>query len=434
MKICLVSTFPPSRGGLSEYGFHIARELQQDPLISLTVLADRLDTPQPELEEFSVVRCWSFGDLGSSASIARAIRELKPDVVWFNLLFTTFGHNPVVAFAGLATPLLTRLGGTYTHVTLHHLMDVVDLKDAGVRWPRLYRAAGALATKMLLMANSMSVLMPAYRDILRRKYRGKNVHVRVHGILSRTPELPAFSLRGAPEHRILAFGKWGTYKRIEPTIDAFRHVIQQVPNARLVIAGGDHPKAKGYVASVAKQFADVPNVHFTGYVPESDVPQLFRSATVVLMPYASSTGASGVAHIACAYGVPMISANLPGLSRDGGRRRVGHSVLSACETLGTGRLAGRFVEVSGRPAGHGDAELLGRLAHDHAPGRLRLSAALPLRPPDPRTQPRHTSTPVARLVGIQQLAVAVYRAKLGCVFVSSALCQARRCGPAFNEW
>src|SRR5882672_9989579 len=107
MKICLVSTFPPSRGGLSEYGFHIARELQQDPLISLTVLADRLDTQQPELEEFSVVRCWSFGDLSSGANIARAIRELKPDVVWFNLLFTTFGHNPMVAFAGLATPLLT---------------------------------------------------------------------------------------------------------------------------------------------------------------------------------------------------------------------------------------------------------------------------------------------------------------------------------------
>ena len=135
--------------------------------------------------------------------------------------------------------------------------------------------------------------------------------MRVHGILSTTPEPPAFSLRGAPEHRILAFGKWGTYKRIEPTIDAFRHVVEQVPNARLVIAGGDHPKAKGYVASVAKQFAHVPNIHFTGYVPESEVPALFRSATVVLMPYASSTGASGVAHIACAYGVPMISADLP---------------------------------------------------------------------------------------------------------------------------
>ena len=33
------------------------------------------------------------------------IRELKPDVVWFNLLFSTFGSNPLAAFAGLTIPL-----------------------------------------------------------------------------------------------------------------------------------------------------------------------------------------------------------------------------------------------------------------------------------------------------------------------------------------
>ena len=42
MKICLVTTFPPSTGGLSEYGFHIARELQRNPFLDLTVLADEL--------------------------------------------------------------------------------------------------------------------------------------------------------------------------------------------------------------------------------------------------------------------------------------------------------------------------------------------------------------------------------------------------------
>ena len=40
MKICLVTAFPPSRRGLNEYGYHLAKELQQDLLISLTVLAD----------------------------------------------------------------------------------------------------------------------------------------------------------------------------------------------------------------------------------------------------------------------------------------------------------------------------------------------------------------------------------------------------------
>jgi hypothetical protein len=38
MKICLVTAFPPSRHALNEYGFHIARELQETPGLSLTVL------------------------------------------------------------------------------------------------------------------------------------------------------------------------------------------------------------------------------------------------------------------------------------------------------------------------------------------------------------------------------------------------------------
>ena len=54
MKICLVTTFPPSRGGLSEYGFHIARELQRNPFLSLTVLADDCGGKEPEMEGFSV--------------------------------------------------------------------------------------------------------------------------------------------------------------------------------------------------------------------------------------------------------------------------------------------------------------------------------------------------------------------------------------------
>jgi glycosyltransferase involved in cell wall biosynthesis len=310
MKICLVSAFPPSRRGLNEYGFHIARELQSDPLLSLTILGDRLDPIQSELDEFHVVRCWNFNGFGNPVRILRAIRELKPDVVWFNLLFSTFGSHPVAAFAGLMTPVLARLSGTYTHITLHHLMDNVDLQHAGVRFQRSYRAAGYLATRMLLMANSISVLLPAYRRTLMEKYNGDNVHFRAHGILTARPEPPAFERRGNPEHRILAFGKWGTYKRLELLIEAFTEIVKRFPQARLVIAGGNHPSTPGYVESVAKTFAGNPFISFTGYVAEEEIPGLFATATLMVMPYSSATGSSGVAHIACEHGLPIVCADI----------------------------------------------------------------------------------------------------------------------------
>lgn len=310
MKICLVTTFPPSTGGLSEYGFHIAQELQRNPFLSLTVLADELPPNHEELPGYAVVRCWSFDDPASAYRLLRTMQRIKPDVVWFNLLFSTFGRNPLVAFSGLMTPLLARMSGRYTHVTLHHLMDTVELKDVGVRHERLYRFAGAVATRMLLLSNSVSVLMPGYRKILNDKYGRDNVHLRAHGILTRRPEFPDFLRRGTPIHNILAFGKWGTYKRLELMIESFHILAAKMPEARLIIAGGDHPQASGYIESVKQQCADDPRIEFRGYVPEDELSDLFQSASVAVMPYSSSTGCSGVAHLACAYGVPIVCADL----------------------------------------------------------------------------------------------------------------------------
>jgi len=311
MKICLVTTFPASHAVLAEYGFHLARELQRNPMISLTILADEISSSKPELEDFSVIRCWSFNRANNPARLLRNIHSLKPDVVWFNMGFSTFGDRPGAAFAGVCIPVLSRLSGRYTHVTLHQVIDYVDLRAAGIRHPALYRTAGYVATRLVLMSNSISVLLPAYRRKLRERYRGENVHVRVHGILSQWPEPPDFSLRGQPVHRILAFGKWGTYKRLEQILEAFPQVAERIPNAQLVIAGGDHPKTPGYVASVAKQYESDPRVVFTGYVQEDALPQIFKSASVAVMPYSSAAGSSGVAHLACTYGVPIISADIP---------------------------------------------------------------------------------------------------------------------------
>src|ERR1700686_306967 len=346
MKICLVTTFPPSTGGLSEYGFHIARQLQRNPFLNLTVLADELSPDHVDPEGFTVVRCWSFNDPGSVFRLLKAVNRLKPDVVWFNLLFSTFGRNPVVAFSGLMTPLLARLSGRYTHVTLHHLMDTVELKDVGVRHEGLYRFAGAMATRMLLLSNSVSVLMPGYRKILNDKYGRDNVHLRSHGILARRPEFPDFSRRGTPIHRILAFGKWGTYKRLELMIEAFNRIAAEMPEAKLVIAGGDHPQAAGYTESVRRKLAGNARIEFKGYVPEDALPDLFQSSSVAVMPYSSSTGCSGVAHLACAYGVPIVCADLADFRQMAQSEELAIEFYPPADAQGLAGRLGRLLEDS----------------------------------------------------------------------------------------
>jgi len=311
MKICLVSAFPPSHERINEYGFHLACELQANPFVSLTILADDYEGNAGELPEFDVVRCWTPDSIKSPFRLLKAIRQCNPDVVWFNLVFSTFGgKNPVAAFLGLCVPMVARLMGFSTHVTLHHLMETLDLDGAGIRHPKLYRVAGWFATRILLLANSVTVLLPDYRKTLLRKYRGSNVHLRAHGIFTSAPELPNYSLRGNP-HRVLAFGKWGTYKRVEILLEAFEEVAKRIPDVKLVIAGENHPNAPGYVESLRAQYGHRPDIEFVGYVPEDKIPDIFRPASVMVMPYTSAGGPSGVAHLAAQFGVPIVSADIP---------------------------------------------------------------------------------------------------------------------------
>jgi len=330
MKICLIGTFPPSGRQLNEYAFHIARELRRHPDVELTILADELTTyefatnhkghsldgkQQSELPGFNVIRCWDFNSLKTPLRLAHTVRRLKPDVVWFNLVFSSFAtpDNPVAAFAGLSAPALIRSLGFFTHITLHHILEHVDFSAAGVRQNRMLQFGTDMATRTLLKADSVSVLLPGYHRTLMSKYAAKNVLLGTHGTFAAAPTPPDFSRRGNPDLRILAIGHWGTYKRLETLMQAFPKVLAKVPNARLVIAGANHHTRAGYWESIrAAQPAHLP-IDFLGYVAEEDIPDLYQSTSVLVMPYDSATGSSGPAHQACEYGVPIVSADIQDL-------------------------------------------------------------------------------------------------------------------------
>ena len=327
MKICLVTAFPPSARQLNEYAFYLAGELQGNPDISLTILADELadyefatdesgeslnGAKHAELPGFDVVRCWKFNSLATPVRLLSAIHKLKPDVVWFNLVFSSFGtpEFPLAAFAGLLTPALTRALGYYTHITLHHIVEHVDFTSAGVRQVKLFRLASEVATRVLLKANSVSVLLSGYRRTLVEKYSARNVLLGTHGTFAPQPSAPDFTKRGNPEHRILAIGHWGTYKRLETLMDAFPAVLKKVPDAKLIVAGANHHTKPRYWESIRESLCPGSGVEFRGYIPEEAIPELFRTSTVVIMPYDSATGSSGPAHQACEYGVPIVCADI----------------------------------------------------------------------------------------------------------------------------
>ncbi|CAN5712062.1 glycosyltransferase family 4 protein [soil metagenome] len=337
LRIGIVTTYPPGAGSLNEYAFHFVHALEQKQEVGeIILLVDQLPPgqdynsvpnglSQPNCGPDALpvtngedawrvpmrfVPCWSFNSSFNSWRILRAVQQCKPDVVLFNIQFASFGDRKIPAALGLMAPALLRLFGVPTVALLHNIMETVDLKSAGFNYnpliERLIRLIGWLVTSIVLRANLVAVTIPKYVEILEKRYGAQNVLLAPHGSFASESVPPSFELPQGPL-QIMTFGKFGTYKRVETLVEAF-HLLQTKHNAalELVIAGTDSPNAPHYLENVAKQYANVPNIRYTGYVREEDVPHIFGEAAAVVFPYTSTTGSSGVLHQAGEYGKAVV--------------------------------------------------------------------------------------------------------------------------------
>jgi glycosyltransferase involved in cell wall biosynthesis len=210
---------------------------------------------------------------------------------------------------GLTAPALVKAAGYPTVVLMHNIMETVDLDSAGFANNRLMstliRTFGNISTRLLLQADLVALTIPKYVEILERKYKAENVILAPHGTFE-TPPMPDYELPDGPM-RVMTFGKFGTYKKVEELIEATDMLRNNGhSNVELVIAGSDSPNTPGYLENAARVYEDVGGVTFTGYVPEEDVPRIFSESAVVVFPYTSTTGSSGVLHQAGSYGKAVV--------------------------------------------------------------------------------------------------------------------------------
>jgi glycosyltransferase involved in cell wall biosynthesis len=148
------------------------------------------------------------------------------------------------------------------------------------------------------------VLVHSYISILTKRYRHPNVIYIPHGT-----QTGALAKVDPEEKVILIFGHMGPHKGLPLLIDAFKQMRREKINVKLMVAGADHPNFPNYLKEFIK--LNIPNVEFLGYVPEEKLEQVFKTADVLVMPYLAVPGTSGVFHLACGYGTPVVASDLP---------------------------------------------------------------------------------------------------------------------------
>ncbi len=319
MKLAIVTAYPPSKVTLTEYGYHLVKHFRlQEEVSEIVLLTDVTEAPKDlSFEEpgcpITVKECWSFNNYLNAFKIMRAIRQEKPDAVLFNLQFLKFGDKKIPAALGLLLPFICRIMGIPTISLLHNIMEQVDLDNAGITqnpiFQRIYQFIGSTLTRFVLASDVLAVTISKYKGILEKKYKARNVALVPHGSFE-TPPKPDFTL---PEGslQVMAFGKFGTYKKVESLIEAVELIRRDTElDIEVVIAGTDSPNTPGYLEGVKNDYAHVEQLRFTGYVAEEDVPRIFNESAVVVFPYTSTTGSSGVLHQAGSYGKAVVLPDL----------------------------------------------------------------------------------------------------------------------------
>ncbi len=311
MKLAIVTAYPPSKVTLTEYGYHLVKHFRlHKEITELHILSDFTDEPKDlDFDEdgcrIIVNDCWDFNSYTSFFRIAKTISKINPDAILLNLQFLKFGDKKVPAALGLLLPAYCKLRRIPTISLLHNILEQVDLENAGItknKWlQKAYNFIGTTLTKFVLASDVLAVTISKYVRVLEHKYRARNIALIPHGSFEIPPE-PSFELPKGPK-QVMAFGKFGTYKKVDILIEAVEIVRQRTKeNIEIVIAGTDSPNTPGYLDGIKEKYSHVPQIRFTGYVAEIDVAKIFMESAVTVFPYTSTTGSSGVLHQAGSYG------------------------------------------------------------------------------------------------------------------------------------
>jgi len=313
LRICFVTSHPPSRGRLSEYGVRVLRELEKSPRIErIFVLSDsEPDAAGPRYgPRVEVTRAWRPDNVASILKIMLKVLLLRPDLVHFNAHFQSYGRTKLANFVGLSLPFVCKIFGVPSVISIHNLGDKVNLKAVGLKQSFLTRLGITFATKLVTLASTVTVTVRSYVEYLERTYRCRNVTFVPHGtdiVIDPPTDPPSMN----PCRVILMFGHMGPYKGLPVIIDVFSRLLNERKDLKLIVAGGSHPNFQDYLERFKKNAP--PNVEFIGYVDEHRVAELFQGALVVVLPYLTATGTSGVFHLACGFGKPVVASDLPEL-------------------------------------------------------------------------------------------------------------------------
>lgn len=312
MKIIILGTAYPYRGGLTAFNERLARQYMQEghdvEIYTFTLQYPKLlfpgksqytDEPAPEglVIRRKVNSCNPFNWL----RVGRELRKMRPDLL-------------VVKYW---LPFMAPCLGTIARRTRknHHTKAVAILDNI---IPHEHRIGDKAFSRYF--AGSVDSFVAMSRSVLEdlnlfdtQKPRRFCPHP-IYDYGQRVEKVEARRRLGLREegHYVLFFGFIRDYKGLDLLLDAFGDMRLHDMDVRLLVAGEFYGDPKPYHDRIRRLDISDRVVMHNDYIPDNEVGLYFCAADVVAQPYKSATQ-SGVTQIAFHFEKPMVVTNVGGL-------------------------------------------------------------------------------------------------------------------------
>ena len=326
MKIVILGTAWPYRGGLAVYNERLAREFAAEGN-DVTIYTFTLQYPsflfpgktqystEPAPSDLKIVRSLNSINPLSWGKTGRAIRALQPDILiikfWLPFMAPCLGRVARIVKRGGKTKVVSILDNIIPHE--HRPGD----RLFGRYFTRSVDGFVAMSDSVLEDLNQFDTVKP-------RVFCRHPLYDNFGAKASREEALKFLGLD--PKQRyMLFFGLIRDYKGLDLLLKAYADSRFRKMNVKLIVAGEFYSGSEKYFEMEKELGLEGMIVWKSDFVPDSEVRYCFGAADIIVQPYKSATQ-SGVTQIAYHFEKPMLVTNVGGLAEIVPDGKVGYVV------------------------------------------------------------------------------------------------------------
>ena len=292
--------FPPHLGGVEFYVYYMAKQLQDVHGWKVAIATSggkgfrMLKTTYEGLTVYRLPYWLRLSNTPLNPFWPRMLQRisLQEDIYLIN------AHAPVPGIADLSTLIAAHLH--IPVVLTYHMLSMAKGRAATDRIIYLYERN--ILPKTLKYASAIICASDPIRDVFLQSYRHKSITI--------TPGVDVLLFRPAkklPRKTLLFVGSLArsdTHKGVAVLLKAMKRVVQECPDARLLLAGqGD---GRPDFEALARRYGIASQVTFLGGRYGPDLYETYREATAFVLPTFNDSFAMVVLE-ALASGLPVVS-------------------------------------------------------------------------------------------------------------------------------